>query len=279
MTSIAIVGAGPSGCFTAQALGKALPDAVIDILDALPVPYGLVRYGVAPDHQGTKAVIRQFERLFERQGVAFFGHVRLDEDVTLDQLTGIYDAVVLATGLSTDRKLGVRGDDLPGVWGSGAVTRCWNDYPDAAAPVIGKQVVIVGNGNVAADLVRILAKRDGEFHGSDLSEANIAALKAASVGRIDVVGRSPAEQAKFDPVMIREIGRLEDARIHVHGLTGEGKIIEALAAIDGHAPEGACREIHFHFGWTPEEIEGETHVTAARFRQGNARLVLPCSRG
>ncbi|PTW99938.1 FAD-dependent oxidoreductase [Pararhodobacter aggregans] len=274
MHQIAIIGAGPSGCFTAQALAKLMPGARIDLIDALPVPYGLIRYGVAPDHQGTKAVIRQFERLFERQGVGFFGHVRLGETVTLEALQGLYDAVVLATGLSVDRRLGVKGDDLPGVLGSGAVTRAFNDYPDTAPVAIGEQVVIVGNGNVAADLVRLLAKGAGEFHGSDLSET--AARQCSDVRRIDVVGRSPSDQAKFDPVMIRELGRLEQAAIHVHGLSGEGKIVEALQHLEGHDPQDATREIHFHFGWTPEVIEGTDRVTAARFRQGDARLVLPC---
>lgn len=276
MHSVAIIGAGPSGCFTAQALARALPEARIDILDALPVPYGLIRYGVAPDHQGTKAVIRQFERLFERQGVQFFGHVRLGADVTLAQLGEIYDAVVLATGLSEDRRLGIPGDTLSGVHGSSVVTRAWNDYPDAAPVQIGKRVVIIGNGNVAVDLVRILAKGPGEFHGSDLSAVHAAALLAAQVERIDVVGRSPASAAKFDPVMIRELGRLEGAAIHIHGADGEGKGIEALQALQGHAPEGATRELHFHFGWTPDALDGETHVTAARFRRGADTLTLPC---
>ncbi|GAB1381557.1 FAD-dependent oxidoreductase [Pararhodobacter aggregans] len=274
MHQIAIIGAGPSGCFTAQALAKLLPEARIDIIDALPVPYGLIRYGVAPDHQGTKAVIRQFERLFERQGVGFCGDVRLGKTVTLEALQGLYDAVVLATGLSADRRLGVKGDDLPGVLGSGVVTRALNDHPEAEPVTIGERVVIVGNGNVAVDLVRLLAKGAGEFHGSDLSEA--AAQQCGNARRIDVVGRSPSDAAKFDPVMIRELGRLEQAAIHVHGLSGEGKIVEALQHLAGHAPEAATREIHFHFGWTPEEIEGATHVTGARFRQGDARMVLPC---
>lgn len=271
MHSIAIVGAGPAGCFTAQALAKLLPEARIDILDALPVPYGLIRYGVAPDHQGTKAVIRQFERLFERQGVAFFGNVSVGDDVGLDDLSALYDAVILAMGLARDRRLGIPGDALPGVLGAGAVTRAWNDYPDAPPARIGRQVVVIGNGNVAVDLVRLLAKGADEFEGSDLST-----LPSDGVQRIDVVGRSPADLAKFDPVMIRELGRLEAATLHLHGLRGEGKIVDALQALGGHAPEDARREVHFHFGWQPEAIDGSHHVTAARFRQGEARLVLPC---
>lgn len=281
--SIAIVGAGPSGCYTAQALLKALPDAQVDILDRLPVPYGLVRYGVAPDHQGTKAVTRQFERLFERQGVGFFGHVELGRDIALDELRGLYDAVVLATGLSADRRLGIPGEDLAGVIGAGRVTRAWNDHPDAAPPALGRRVVIMGNGNVAMDLVRILAKEPGEFEGSDLSPGNAAALEAAGVDSIEVIGRAPAGHAKFDPVMVRELGKLTGARIRVMGDTsgigGEGKLAEALAAVDGHAPAGARREVTFRFGWTPRRLTGGTGVEAAHFTASDgsgAELVLDC---
>lgn len=276
MVSIAILGTGPSGCFTAQALVKALPDARIDMIDALPVPYGLIRYGVAADHQGTKAVIRQFERLFERSDVRFFGNVRVGSDIALADLTGIYDAVVMAFGLRTDRSLGIPGEGLAGVYGSGQVTGAWNDMPGVEPAQIGKRVVVIGNGNVAVDLIRVLAKGPEEFHGSDLSLAHTQALMAAEVERIDVVGRSPADQAKFDPVMLRELGRLTQARISVQGAEGEGKLIEALQGIDGHAPEGATREIAFHFGWTPEALDGTDHVTAARFRRGAEQLTLPC---
>lgn len=278
---IAIVGAGPSGCFTAQALLKALPGAEVDILDRLPVPYGLVRYGVAPDHQGTKAVIRQFERLFERQGVAFFGNVELGRDIGLDELRGLYDAVVLATGLSADRRLGIPGEDLAGVIGAGRLTRAWNDHPDAAeAPALGRRVVILGNGNVAMDLVRILAKAPGEFEGSDLSARNAETLAAAGVETIEVVGRSPAAQAKFDPVMVRELGKLMGARIRVIGAEdAEGKLAEALDAVDGHAPEGATRTVTFHFGWTPVRLTGGARVEAAQFAAtdgGGEEMTLDC---
>jgi len=280
MVSVAIIGSGPSGCFTAQALLKALPEAEIDILDRLPVPYGLVRYGVAPDHQGTKAVIRQFERLFERQGVAFFGNVRLGQDVTLEALQGAYDAVVIATGLAGDRRLGIAGENLDGVIGSGVLTRAFNDHPDAEgfALEIGREVIIIGNGNVAIDLVRLLVKREGEFHGSDLSPVTLAALQVAGARKITVIGRSGADVARFDPVMLRELGRLEDTRITVIDAKGEGKEIEALAAINGHAPDGATHEITFRFGWTPQRLTGETRVTGADFTAtgGAETLSLPC---
>ena len=280
MVSVAIVGAGPSGCFTAQALLRALPDAQIDILDRLPVPYGLVRYGVAPDHQGTKAVIRQFERLFERQGVGFFGNVTLGRDVTLAALQAAYDAVVLATGLSGDRPLGIEGEGLDGVTGSGALTRALNDHPDAesVAPRLGREVVVIGNGNVAIDLVRLLVKRDTEFDGSDLSARALALVKAAGPRNINVIGRSAADVARFDPVMLRELGRLEDARISVIGAHGDGKVVEALNAIDGHAPEGARHQITFRFGWTPHRLTGEARVDGAEFTatSGSETLTLPC---
>ena len=281
MASVVIVGAGPSGCFTAQALLKALPGVQVDILDRLPVPYGLVRYGVAPDHQGTKAVTRQFDRLFDRQGVGFFGNVRLGADVALDELALIHDAVVLATGLSGDRRLGIPGEDLPGVHASGAVTRAWNDHPDALGwcPMPGREVIVIGNGNVAIDLVRLLAKSPPEFAGSDLAPRHVAALAQAGPRRITVIGRNGADAARFDPVMLRELGRLEAARISVLGARGDGKVTEAMAAIDGHAPAEAKHQITFRFGWTPRALTGQGHVAAATFDAtdgSGATLDLPC---
>ena len=265
MPRVAIIGAGPSGCYVAQALAKSRPDAEITIFDALPVPYGLIRYGVAADHQGTKSVIRQFERLFERQGIGFAGHVTLGRDVTLEALRDAYDAVVLATGLSQDRGLGIAGQDLPGVFGSGAVTRAWNGFPGEPVPQIGRRVVVIGNGNVAVDLVRILAKRPDEFHGSDM-----ALDPGAGVEEITIVGRSRAEAAKFDPVMLKELGRLESCAIAVRDLTGEGKIVEALQAIDGHAPEGARKRLTFRFGLVPTRILGSDRVEGVAFADGTS---------
>jgi ferredoxin--NADP+ reductase len=198
----------------------------------------------------------------------------------LDELRGVYDAVVLATGLPADRRLGIPGEDLPGVIGAGALTRPWSSHPEAPAPAIGKRVVVLGMGNVAADIVRILAKTPEEFDGSDLCPDRTAALTAAGVQTIDVVARGPADTARIDPVMLRELGRLEAARIRVDGLPGgEDKLAEAFAAIDGHAPAGVRRMLTFRFGWTPERITGTEAATGVAFAatDGSGRAMgLPC---
>jgi ferredoxin--NADP+ reductase len=280
--SVAIVGSGPSGCYVAQALLKARPDLRLDLIDRLPVPYGLVRYGVAADHQGTKAIIRQFERLFERQGAGFIGNLDIGADVTLDELRAAYDAVVLAAGLATDRRLGIPGEDLAGIAGAGTVTRALYEHPDAAPlPPLGRHVVVMGNGNVAIDIVRLIAKSADELAGTDLGEGPTAWLTAGHIETIDVVGRSSASHGKFDPVMIKELHHLAHATIKVEGAgTADDpeaqKKLEALAAIDGiaHGP----RRLTFRFGLTPVAFEGaDGRITAARFRDAaGAQAVLPC---
>lgn len=275
---IAIVGAGPSGCYLAQALLKSAPDLEVDLIDALPVPYGLVRYGVAADHQGTKAVARQFARVFERQGARFFGNVMVGRDVSLEALRGAYDAVVLAAGLSGDRRLGVAGDDLAGIYGAGHLTRALYDHPDAnPLPDLGKSPLIIGNGNVAIDLLRLLAKQPEELDGSDLGAAATAWLAESGIETLTIVGRSPAAQAKFDPVMIKELAKLGHVQIEVRDaeLGAGGKVLEALAMLDGSG--AGARRITFRFGLTPVAVVGEGQVQAVRFAGANGEEELPCS--
>ncbi|CAN0656539.1 Cindoxin reductase (plasmid) [Nitratireductor aquimarinus] len=281
--AVAIVGSGPSGCYLAQALLKAEPDLRLDLIDRLPVPYGLVRYGVAADHQGTKGVIRQFERLFERQGAGFIGNVSIGDDVSLDDLRAAYDAVVLAAGLSADRALDIPGEALSGVHRAGRLTRALYEHPDAEPlPELGSRVVIMGNGNVAIDILRLLAKTPEELAGSDLGAGPTAWLAASGIEEIEIVGRSPAAAAKFDPVMIKELAKLEGVSIRVVD-AGVGddpaaaKKIAALQAIDGHG--SGERRITFRFGLTPVELSGvDGRLQEARFedRQGET-VTLPCS--
>jgi ferredoxin/flavodoxin---NADP+ reductase len=281
MRRIAIVGAGPSGCFTAQGLLKSRPGWQVDLIESLPVPYGLVRYGVAADHQGTKAIARQFERLFERQGAGFYGNVTLGRDVTLAALRGAYDAVVLAAGLSGDRvpDIGLDPAQVQGVTGAGALTRALYDHPDATAlPDLGGHVVILGNGNVAIDLLRLLAKSPAELEGSDLGQAATDWLATRKINSLTIVGRSAAAEAKFDTVMIKELARLAAVTLRVADLPAqvEGhKGLTALAEIDGLAT--GTRPVTFRFGLTPQAVVTEAgQIRALRFASASGSEELSC---
>ena len=160
MRHFAVIGSGPAGFYTAEALVKAYGDeARIDIIDKLPVPYGLIRFGVAPDHQSIKAVARRYDKVAESGTVRFVGNVAVGERVSIEELKRLYDAVILATGAPDDRKLGIAGEELPGVVGSAAFVGWYKGHPDFAAldPVLdGAAAAVIGNGNVALDVARIL---------------------------------------------------------------------------------------------------------------------------
>lgn len=273
MRHIAIIGSGPSGCYLADALLRLVPDCRIDVLDRLPVPFGLVRYGVAPDHQGTKAVARVFDRILARDRIGFFGHVEVGRDVTLAQLETFYDAVVLATGAPADRRLGIPGEDLPGVIGSGRFTGWVNGHPDHAdlAPVPPRSAVVIGNGNVALDVGRLLAKAPGEFDGSDLG----AFFDTGSIETIHIVGRRGPEAAKFTDHELEELATLKRARPALADLALPANPI--LSGFRDLPPKPVT--ILFHFGLTPEAMLGGARVEAVRFSEGKvlaADLVVTC---
>jgi ferredoxin--NADP+ reductase len=216
MRHFAIVGSGPAGFYTAEALEKAYGDkARVDIIDRYPVPYGLIRFGVAPDHQSLKAVSKRYDKVAETAGTGFIGNVAVGRDVSVAELLELYDAVILATGAPHDRKLGITGEDLPGVVGSAEFVGWYNGHPDFAdldPPLGGESAVVVGNGNVALDCARILAKTRAEFDGSDIVGHALDALDASAIRTVAILGRRGPHQIAMTPKELGELGHLEDAQ-------------------------------------------------------------------
>jgi len=215
MRHFAVVGSGPAGFYTAEALEKAYGDqARIDILDRYPVPYGLIRFGVAPDHQSLKAVSKRYDKVAESAGVDFIGNVTVGADISVADLLDLYDAVILATGAPHDRKLGIPGEDLPGVIGSAEFVGWYNGHPEFADldPFLdGTHAVVVGAGNVALDCARILSKTRHEFEGSDIVGHALDALDHSAIRTITILGRRGPHQVAMTPKELGELGHLEDA--------------------------------------------------------------------
>jgi NADPH-dependent glutamate synthase beta subunit-like oxidoreductase len=215
MRHFAIVGSGPAGFYTAEALEKAYGESArIDILDRYPVPYGLIRFGVAPDHQSLKAVSKRYDKVAESAGVAFIGNIAVGRDVSVAELLELYDAVILATGAPHDRKLGIPGEDLPGVVGSAEFVGWYNGHPDFAdldPPLNGANAAVIGNGNVALDCARILSKTRHEFEGSDIVGHALEALDRSSVKTATILGRRGPYQIAMTPKELGELAHLEAA--------------------------------------------------------------------
>jgi len=215
MRHVAIVGSGPAGYYTAEALQKLYGEAVaIDMIDRLPVPYGLIRSGVAPDHQSIKAVYRRYEKVALSANVRFVGNVCIGPDVSVAELGAFYDAVVLATGAPNDRPLAIPGSDLPGVVGSAAFVGWYNGHPDFAdldPPLDASGAAVIGNGNVALDVARILSKTRAEFAGSDIVGRALDSLEASSIRRVHVLGRRGPHQIAMTPKELGELGHLQAA--------------------------------------------------------------------
>jgi ferredoxin--NADP+ reductase len=215
MRHFAIVGSGPAGFYTAEALEKAYGDqARIDILDRYPVPYGLIRFGVAPDHQSLKAVSKRYDKVAETAGVNFIGNVTVGRDVSVAELLDLYDAVILAVGAPNDRKLGIPGEDLPGVVGSAEFVGWYNGHPefvDLNPPLRGTHAAVIGNGNVALDCARILSKTRHEFEGSDIVGHALDALDRSTIRTVTSLGRRGPHQIAMTPKELGELGHLEDA--------------------------------------------------------------------
>ena len=269
-------------------MARAIRTPRIDVIEKLPTPYGLIRGGVAPDHQGTKAVAHLFERLFAKGQLAFLGNVCVGRDVSLDELRGLYDAVVIATGAPADRRLGIPGEDSANVFTSGDFVAWYNSQPDhTATPKLDhvRSVVIVGNGNVALDVARVLAKTPEERAKSDCAPAVEAALAAMPLAEIHLVGRRGPGEAAFTAVELHEFANLARARCVFEGALSDDagpnadglKVLRELAASPAEKPV----RVHLHFLARPEAI-GDASATFRRLRRAGTgfadtadTLVLP----
>jgi ferredoxin--NADP+ reductase len=274
MRHFAVVGSGPAGFYTAEALVKAYGDqAKIDIIDRYPVPYGLIRFGVAPDHQSLKAVSKRYDQVAAGQSVRFVGNVNVGEDISVEELIGVYDAVILAIGAPHDRKLGIPGEELPGVVGSAEFVGWYNGHPDfadLAPPLDGTHAAVIGNGNVALDCARILSKNRHEFEGSDIVGHALEALDKSPTQTVTIFGRRGPHQISMTPKELGELGHLEVATPVVDA--SDFPPVEADEALEpGHrksitilrdfATAGADRSkpkrIVFDFFAKPLRIEGD----------------------
>lgn len=280
MRHIAIIGSGPAGYYTAEAAQKQWGDEVrIDIFDRLPVPYGLIRTGVAPDHQSIKGVARRYEGTALSDNVRFVGNVTIGTDVNVAELQHLYDAVVLATGAPNDKPAGIPGEDLSNVFGSAAFVGWYNGHPqfaDLDPDLSGPGAVVIGNGNVALDVARILAKTEAEFHGSDIVAHALDLLSASRIEQITLLGRRGPHQIAMTPKELGELGELDRAcpRVDPADLPppdedlflepGQRKSVvhlRSFAAIPEEYRRDKAVEIDFDFFASPRAILGEGNVT------------------
>src|SRR4249919_3102504 len=261
---VAVVGSGPAGFYAAGALlASDDPSVEVDLIDRLPTPWGLVRQGVAPDHPNIKAVSRAFEKIAARPGFRFFGNVELGRDVTHEELTRIYDAVIYAVGAQTDRQLGIPGEELPGSWAATEFVAWYNGHPDFQAipfDLNTERVVVVGAGNVALDVARMLALAPEELAPTDTTDQAIAAINDSPLREIVLLARRGPVQAAFTTPELKEMGELADADVIVDAADLDGAVgtdtnsernLEVLREYAARGPAGKRRAVVFRFCVSP----------------------------
>jgi ferredoxin/flavodoxin---NADP+ reductase len=285
---VAIVGAGPAGAFAAACLLRARGDAEIDLFERLPTPWGLLRGGVAPDHQEIKRLQDTFDRETLKRGCRFLGNVEVGVDVSHSDLMRHYTAVIYATGAQTDKSLGIPGEDLPGSWAATEFVAWYNGHPDYRElqfDLSARRAVVIGNGNVAADVTRMLTLSPRELERTDLADHALEALRASRIEEVIVLGRRGPAQAAFTSAELRELGHLDGVDLRVDGhdveldpvsrrwLAEQGtftarKNIELLRDFAARrARPDARRRIALRFLRSPVEIHGTTAVEAIDVRR------------
>ena len=284
---IAIVGAGPAGYFTAQALQKVQTDELsfaIDLIERLPTPWGLVRSGVAPDHPKIKTVSKVFEKIAKESGFRLFANVELGKDISLKDLRDQYDAVVLATGSAAGRKLGIAGEDLENVLSSADFVPWYNAHPDftnVEVDLSTDTAVVIGAGNVAMDIARMLAINPSELDATDTAEYALMKLKQSNIRNVIICGRRGPEHAAFTAPELRDLPKLENTDVYIDAdqinqaasrIEQLGEVekdlrnnLEAMRLIAGHDKKGVDRKLEIKFLANPKEIKGSGKVSEVIF--------------
>ena len=279
---VAIVGSGPAGIYAADALMKSGRDVSIDILERLPAPFGLIRYGVAPDHPRIKGIIKSLHRVLDKPEVRLLGNVDVGRDVSVAELRRLYDAVVFATGATGDRDLDIPGADLEGHHGAGEFVGFYDSHPEFAREwdLSAESVAVVGVGNVGLDVARILAKTADELHVTEIADNVYEGLGANAAREVHVFGRRGPAQAKFTPLELKELDHSPTIEVVIdpedidydaasESARRESKIVDQVCSIiENYAirdPKGAPHKLHIHFFESPVELLGENgRVTAIR---------------
>lgn len=288
MLRVAVVGSGPSGCYTAQTLVQLDPEVRVDVLDRLPCPYGLVRYGVAPDHEKIKSLQGNLRTVLEHDRVRFLGGVRVGGPggLSVARLRTLYHAVVYCVGAAADRHLGIPGEELPGSWSATEFVSWYSAHPDAtdAGFVRGvRSAVVIGVGNVAVDVTRMLVRGAGELRPTDMPQAALDALTASGVDEVHMVGRRGPSQARFTTKELRELGALPDTEVSLDpdelemdagyvdsaGLPAvQRRNVEALRGWAAAPARQAARRIRMRFFLRPVELLADGgRVGAVRFER------------
>ena len=286
---VAVVGSGPAGFYAAAALLAAEPPARVDMIERLPTPWGLVRLGVAPDHPKLKEVSRAFERTAKKDGFRFFGDVEVGRAVSHEDLARIYDAVVYAVGAQTDRRLGIAGEDLPGSWSATELVAWYNGHPDfqhLEFDLSVERAVVVGAGNVALDVVRMLSLTHEELAPTDATDAAIDAIVAAGLRELVVLARRGPAQAAFTTPELKELGELAGADVVVDPAdlvldpvseaalehdTNARRNLEVLREFAARGPATKPRRIVLRFKVSPVAILGDERVEAIEIVRNELR--------
>ena len=293
---VAIVGAGPAGYFAAQALQNAQGEErtfAIDMIERLPTPWGLVRSGVAPDHPKIKTVSKVFEKIATAGNFRLFGNVELGTDIQLSDLQAKYDAVIIATGTSIGRKLGIPGEELSGYLSAADFVPWYNAHPDYTGvnvPLDTDTAVVIGAGNVAMDVARMLALEPSELDSTDTAEHAIAELKKSNIRKVYICARRGAEHAAFTSPELRDLPKLEHTNVVIHksdidaAITAAGDApekdvknnLDAMLAIAEHEKTNHARTMEFLFHHVPVEIKGTNRVQEVVFKTPTGEKTIKC---